>query len=122
MNSIDYSLALVIRPKRSLPKSSNTYGANSAPLIILYSPSNWLARNMKPKNIHHLQVAWRSLCEAERNAVDQAWRLRYEAYHDWESLIEDEIRLVGEKHPFVEELKALRDDPEYCYIPKKKRG
>ena len=112
----DKTVSLIIRPEHSISKKSK-HSRNLAPLIIIYSHSEWPLRSLAPKNLHHDVEIWRAMSEYEIEVMSKAWRMKYIAYRSWSGLIEDEERCVGKKHPFVNKLRELASQKKYNYIP-----
>lgn len=94
---------------------------NSWAIMLLYDDTAWKPRNKEPKGARpHLLKFRRNMMPAEMEENDNSYRLIWYRYTNWEDLLEDETRILGEGHPFLDVLKEEME--KSVNIPRHKVG
>jgi hypothetical protein len=97
-------------------------GRNKWCIMLLYDFQAWPERNRLHKGATMDNIRFRrNMTPEEINEYEKMYRLFFVRYYNWNELIEDEERILGKGHDFIEQVikPAIKDFPN---IPLNKPG
>lgn len=87
-------------------------GSNKDPVVVLYDRGSWPSRILERRGYNRMETLYkRKMAPDEWEEYEQSWRCVAYRYKSLESLIADEIHLLGEDHEEIAILKKRIDQP-----------
>jgi hypothetical protein len=89
--------------------------------MVLLDAGNWPERSRAHKGAtKERYLCGRPMSQKEAEETIYKYRLTFYRYNSWAGLIEDEIEILGEGHPFIERLRE--ESKKTINIPTQKIG